>query len=69
MLTSLDRAQALGWERVLLVGDVPYYSRFGFERLEGVLMPPPTNPDRVLGHALIPDAWNGIVGEVTRAGS
>lgn len=63
---SLERARALGWERVMLVGDAPYYSRFGFHRLEGVEMPPPTNPDRVLGHELVPDAWVGVSGLVTR---
>ena len=61
---SLSRAD--GWDRVMLVGDAPYYRRFGFERLNGVTMPPPTNPDRVLGRALTPDAWRGISGPVIR---
>ena len=61
MQESLARAWALGWPRVLLVGDAPYYSRFGFSRLDGVQMPPPTNPDRVLG---IGD-WDGVAGPVT----
>ncbi len=52
------------WTRVLLVGDAPYYGRFGFRRLDGVEMPPPTNPDRVLGLALVPGAWDGISGPV-----
>ncbi|KAA9008056.1 GNAT family N-acetyltransferase [Histidinibacterium aquaticum] len=64
--TVIDRAHAAGEPRLLLVGDAPYYSRFGFERLEGVEMPPPTNPDRVLGLALEEGAWAGIRGEVTR---
>lgn len=55
-----------GWRRVMLVGDAPYYSRFGFERLEGVEMPPPTNPARVLGQALQPGAWEGVAGPVTK---
>ncbi|WP_288939859.1 N-acetyltransferase [Roseovarius pacificus] len=63
---SLDLAARQGWDRVLLVGDAPYYGRFGFRRLDGVEMPPPTNPDRVLGIALTPDAWQGIAGKVTR---
>ncbi|MWD27002.1 GNAT family N-acetyltransferase [Aquicoccus sp. SCR17] len=63
---SLHAAERLGWERVMLVGDAPYYSRFGFARLEGVEMPPPTNPERVLGLALQPGAWDGVTGEVTR---
>jgi predicted N-acetyltransferase YhbS len=61
---SLQRAAPLGWARVMLVGDAPYYSRFGFEKLEGVVMPPPTNPERVLGRALIGGAWDGVAGDV-----
>ncbi len=63
---SLGSDTARDWSRVMLVGDAPYYGRFGFERLEGVIMPPPTNPDRVLGRALLPGAWQGIAGHVTR---
>ncbi len=64
---TLATAAALGHARVLLVGDAPYYARFGFARLQDVQMPPPTNPDRILGHALQPGAWEGIAGPVTRA--
>ena len=63
--SSLGRAAGLSHARVMLVGDAPYYGRFGFERLDGVEMPPPTNPDRVLGLELVPDAWVGISGPVT----
>ena len=59
-------ARDAGWSRILLVGDAPYYSRFGFARLSDVRMPPPTNPDRVLGHALQPGAWDGVTGDVQR---
>lgn len=65
---SLAAGRRLGWERVLLVGDAPYYSRFGFEPLTGVEMPPPTNPERVLGLDLAPDAWAGVHGAVERSG-
>ena len=64
---SLEAAARKGWERVLLVGDAPYYARFGFARLDLVAMPPPTNPERVLGHALRAGAWDGIAGDVVRA--
>ena len=64
---TLARAEAMGEARVMLVGDVPYYARFGFERLEGVEMPPPTNPERVLGVALRPGAWDGVAGVVEAA--
>ena len=57
MLATEDR-----WPRILLVGDAPYYGRFGFAKLEGVEMPPPTNPDRVLG---VGD-WAGVRGKVKR---
>lgn len=63
---SLTRAHDAGWSRVLLVGDEPYYSRFGFHRLDDVRMPPPTNPARILGLGLHPGAWDGLRGEVTR---
>lgn len=69
MNESLAEARRLGWERVLLVGDAPYYSRFGFAKLMGVEMPPPTNPDRVLGLALKQGAWAGVGGLVTKAGT
>ena len=61
--SGLDRAAVAGVERVLLVGDASYYMRFGFRVLPDVVMPPPTNPDRVLGIW----QWDGIEGEVVRA--
>lgn len=63
---ALERARADGWTRVLLVGDAPYYERFGFERLDRVTMPPPTNPARTLGLALVPGAWDRVEGHVER---
>ncbi|MCP5075199.1 MAG: N-acetyltransferase [Rhodobacteraceae bacterium] len=45
---SLDIAQKLDWKRVILIGDEPYYSRFGFQRAATLEFPPPTNPDRLL---------------------
>lgn len=66
MQDSMERARALGWERVMLVGDEPYYRRFGFKLLTDVHMPPPTNPERVLGVALTDGAWDGVSGLVER---
>ena len=63
---GLDAAADSGWQRVLLVGDSPYYQRFGFHKLAGVEMPPPTNPERVLGHALVDGAWSDVTGKVER---
>ncbi|TNC70966.1 GNAT family N-acetyltransferase [Rubellimicrobium roseum] len=67
ILRTLEQAREGGWSRVLLVGDLPYYRRFGFEKLDGVTMPPPTNPERVLGIELREGAWRGVTGPVTRA--
>ncbi|MDX8351442.1 N-acetyltransferase [Cognatiyoonia sp. IB215182] len=66
MWECLSKARQAGWQRIILVGDAPYYGRFGFTKLNGVTMPPPTNPDRVLGLALAAGAWTGITGQVTR---
>jgi predicted N-acetyltransferase YhbS len=67
MQESMERARGLRWDRVMLVGDAPYYQRFGFQKLRGVEMPPPTNPDRVLGVELTDGAWNGVSGTVQRS--
>ena len=66
MRHSLEVARETGWERVMLVGDEPYYRRFGFTRLRDVLMPPPTNPERVLGLELILESWRGVSGNVSK---
>lgn len=63
---SLGVAAQFGWERVVLVGDAPYYQRFGFTQLDGVVMPPPTNPDRVLAFSQGNGAWRGVAGKVRR---
>ncbi len=65
MQACLTKAVEDGHERIMLVGDAPYYARFGFQRLDNVIMPTPTNPARVLGAALGADAWKGVSGPVT----
>lgn len=63
---SLDRAQAIGHRAVLLVGDAPYYARFGFERrfTERLVMPGPVERARFLGLELAPGALEGVEGRV-----
>ena len=58
ILQSLERARDLGWRACLLVGDEPYYGRFGFRRAlaRRIDFPAPTNPRRVLGLELAPGA-------------
>jgi predicted N-acetyltransferase YhbS len=44
----IAKAQARSVAGVLLVGDQPYFSRFGFEPAPGVRLPGPVDPRRVL---------------------
>lgn len=64
---TLDRARDLGWARVVLVGDAPYYGRFGFRRAlaAGLVFPGPVNLERVLALELAPGAVEGLAGPVT----
>lgn len=66
---SLNKAAALGHRSVLLVGDAPYYERFGFSRrlTLGLNMPAPTDPNRFLGLELQDGALKGAVGDVGAA--
>ncbi|MGD9539758.1 MAG: GNAT family N-acetyltransferase [Methylocystis sp.] len=66
---SLDRARALGHRAVLLVGDAPYYARFGFERrfTERLTMPGPVERARFLGLELVAGALEGASGRVIPA--
>lgn len=62
---SLERARQAGWKRVILIGDEPYYKRFGFRRA-ALTFPPPTNPDRLLAMALCDGGLAGVAGLVRR---
>lgn len=68
MAEALDKALAAGWHWVVLVGDEPYYSRFGFTRAAAarITFPPPTNPDRVLARELTEGGLSGVAGLVMR---
>lgn len=66
MRASLEAARAAGHTLVLLVGDEPYYVRFGFKpvphgRLE---LPGPVDPRRFLYCELVPGALEGAAGAV-----
>lgn len=66
MRETLAQAAKSGWKRVLLVGDLPYYSRFGFSRdpARSMDFPAPYNPDRLLAKPLQPGAFDGCSGMV-----
>ncbi|MDP3555465.1 GNAT family N-acetyltransferase [Methylocystis sp.] len=66
---SLARAADFGHRAVLLVGDAPYYARFGFERrfTERLIMPGPVERARFLGLELVDGALSGARGRVVPA--
>jgi len=51
MRHAMAQAAELGHGAIILVGDAPYYARFGFsaEKTGGVMMPGPVERDRLLG--------------------
>ena len=67
--TGLARARARNHRAVLLVGDAPYYARFGFSRALtlGLALPGWVDLDRFLGLELAPAALRGAVGRVSPA--
>jgi predicted N-acetyltransferase YhbS len=66
---TLVRAAALGHRSVILVGDAPYYARFGFRRehAAALALPGPVDPARFLGLELAPGSLAHAAGLVTRA--
>jgi predicted N-acetyltransferase YhbS len=68
---SILRAKAFGHAAILLVGDAPYYARFGFERRHtlGLAMPGPVEADRFLGLELRPGALDDAKGSVFGTGA
>lgn len=68
---GLRRARKLGHASVILVGDAPYYARFGFTRAltRGLVLPGPVDVERFLGLDLVPGALAGAQGRVVGTGS
>jgi predicted N-acetyltransferase YhbS len=63
---GLARAKAEGFVLVLLVGDMPYYGRFGFQPVPPgrISLPGPVDPARLLAAELVPGALAGVSGMV-----
>ena len=67
---ATEAAQRLGHKAVLLVGDAPYYSRFGFsaEKTGALWMPGPFERERLLARELVPGALDRARGLINATG-
>jgi len=67
---ALAAARRLGHGAVLLVGDAPFYGRFGFaaDRTATLWMPGRYEPDRLLALEFVPGALDGARGLLGAAG-
>ncbi len=63
---GLAFARRLGHRRVFLVGDAPYYGRFGFtaDHTRTLALPGPVDAKRFLGLELVPGAFANTAGLV-----
>jgi predicted N-acetyltransferase YhbS len=70
MRHALEHAQRCGHRAILLVGDAPYYGRFGFtaKKTSALRLPGPYARDRLLACELVPGALDGARGLVSATG-
>ena len=67
---AIRDARKAGYAAILLVGDAPYYGRFGFSagKTGALAMPGPYDRHRLLGLELAPGALDGASGVIAAAG-
>jgi predicted N-acetyltransferase YhbS len=70
MKQAIATARMRGHGAILLVGDAPYYGRFGFsaEKTASLAMPGPYQQDRLLGLELAAGALDGANGTIAATG-
>lgn len=71
MQVGLARAAELGHRAIILVGDAPYYARFGFRRAlaERLALPGPVDAARFLAHEIVPGSLCSASGLVRATGA
>jgi predicted N-acetyltransferase YhbS len=70
MARALREARRLGHRAVILVGDAPYYGRFGFSTAKtgGLRLTGPYERERLLGLELVAGALDGASGLIRATG-
>jgi hypothetical protein len=70
MAHALAAAEARGHRAVILLGDAPYYARFGFsaQKASRLSLPGPFERDRLLGLELCEGALDGAAGLIAPTG-
>lgn len=70
MRHALEAARQLGHGAILLVGDAPYYARFGFsaEKTGNLSMPGPYERERFLALELVEGWLDGACGTLKASG-
>jgi predicted N-acetyltransferase YhbS len=71
MRRATEAARRVGHKALLLVGDAPYYGRFGFsaEKTGALWMPGPYERNRLLARELVPGALDGARGLIAATGA
>lgn len=69
MRRSMDAARDQGHRLIMLVGDAPYYERFGFTVVPAgrLTLPGPVDPGRLLVAELVEGAFDSVSGPVRGA--
>ncbi|MCP1200391.1 GNAT family N-acetyltransferase [Notoacmeibacter sp. MSK16QG-6] len=69
MVHAIEAAESFGHRAILLVGDAPYYKRFGFEAAPtGLAMPGPFSRERFLALTFTLGALDGAAGVLRPSG-
>ena len=65
---ALKKAKKLGWSRVVLVGDINYYTRFGFSRYlaNEIYLPDETSTNRLLAVELVKGSMTNLSGPLLK---